>query len=1161
MMRSVFLFAMIVVSCTGAPAVLRGQEISFNRDIRPILSNRCFKCHGPDQNTVAAGLQLEVRTVATEPLESGNIAIVPGQADESELIVRVADPDDDNRMPPSDYGPRLSENEVATLRAWIEQGAQYAQHWSYVKPVRPDLPIPDKEFANWPGNPIDQFVVARMRAEGLKPSPPADRAALARRVFLDLIGLPPTVDEVNAFINDANPQAYEHLVDDLLQRPAYGEHWARQWLDLARYADSQGYADDPPRVIWAYRDWVIRAFNDNMPFDRFTTEQLAGDLLPAPTDDQLIATAFHRNTQTNNEGGTNDEEYRNVAVVDRVNTTLAVWMGTTMACAQCHHHKYDPISQEDYFRVFAILNNTQDADLGDDSPKMPLFSDEQKQQQRALESQIQSLRLVIDTPTDALAAAQQKWEASLLAKPDWNVVVPSTVVRASGGTVVPQADQSLLLPTAAEKDTYSIDIPLSPKNSDVASSPISAIRLETLPDESLPHQGSGHGGGNFVITQIKAQLVPAEARIPHARFVRISLPGKQRILSLAEVQVFVGGENVANKGTVTQSSVDYDGRPELAIDGRTDGAFANKSVTHSANSDDPWWELDLQADQSVERISVWNRTDESVRNRLSDFHVSLLDQNRIVVWEQQVKEAPNPSVALAPSSVREVTFAAAVADYQQDQFPAASVIDRTAEGKSGWAIGGATQQPHQLVLVLAESLVAQEFGVLRLKVEQNSVHSNHLLGRFRLSTTADEATINRAKLPAAILAIVDQPTETRDANNQAELAKYFREQVATELAEQREQLDAAKLQLAAIQPSTSVLVLRERSETRRLTALQYRGNYLDRGPEIEPGFPTALNSIPVDKPADRLALAEWIVDGSNPLTARVLVNRYWESLFGRGLVTTSEEFGSQGEPPTHPELLDWLAVEIVDRGWDVKSLLKLIVMSATYRQSAVVSPELVAIDGENRWLSRGPRVRLSAETIRDQALFVSGLLSAKMYGPPVRPPQPNFGLTAAFGGSTDWSTSEGDDRYRRAIYTTWRRSNPYPSMTTFDAPNREVCTIRRNNTNTPLQSLVTLNDPVYVEASQALARWSLQRESSRREQIAAAFQRCLLRLPSPSELNALVELFDDSHTRMTDQPELALRLATEPAGVLPEGMNPVDAAAMTVVSNVLLNLDEVFFKR
>jgi mono/diheme cytochrome c family protein len=755
--------------------------IDFNRDIRPILSNKCFACHGPDEGKREAGLRLDDAKIATSKLDSGAIAIVPSKPTESELFRRITNPDEAERMPPAKFGKPLSKEEIDTLRKWIDEGAHYAPHWSYVKPTRVVPPAASSSWQQWPRGAIDQFTLQAMLSHGFHPSSEADRYTLARRVFLDLTGLPPTIEEVDAFVKSKDPRAYEKLVDDLLRRPSYGEHWARMWLDLARYADSAGYADDPPRTIWAYRDWVIKAINDNKPFDQFTIEQIAGDLLPHPTEDQLIATAFNRNTLTNSEGGTQDEEFRNAAVVDRVNTTMAVWMGTTMACAQCHNHKFDPLSQREYFQLFAILNNTQDADRRDESPVLPIYSKEQRLEQQAAQARLTLLEAVFSISTGAVVQGQAFWS---------------------------------------------------------------------------------------------------------------------------------------------------------------------------------------------------------------------------------------------------------------------------------------------------------QFGLL----------------------------------------------------------------------------------VSAKHPTTTVPVCRETIGQRRETKMEYRGNYLDKGPKVEPGSPAVFHPAPRDGPFDRLKLARWLVDTNNPLTARVIANRYWEALFGRGIVATSEDFGSQGEPPTHPKLLDWLAVEFIESGWDSRALIRKIVTSATYRQSSRVASGFAKRDPDNRWLSRGPRIRLSAEMVRDQALAVSGLLSNKMYGPPVRPPQPKLGLAAAFGASTDWKTSDGDDRYRRAIYTTWRRSNPYPSMATFDAPNREVCTIRRTSTNTPLQSLVTLNDPVYVEAAQALARRAIQHDSVVEEQIAYAFRRCLIRPPQDNELQMLNKLYVDSHARLARRPDAALKLATVPLGKLPANVNAADAAAMTVVANVLLNLDETLLK-
>ncbi len=778
---------LLIAAVSAAPPLGRAEPaaaIDFGRQVRPILSSRCFQCHGPDEDERMGGmdgLRLDTREGALEDL-GGYAAIVPGKPEKSELLVRIADVDD-SRMPPADAGPRLAREEVDRLTRWIREGAPYSRHWSYEKPSRP--PLPEVKDPSWVRNAIDRFILARLEKEGLRPSPGADRYTLIRRVSLDLTGLPPTIEEVDAFVGDPSPDAYERLVDRLLDRPAYGEHWARVWLDLARYADSAGYADDPPRTIWAYRDYVIRALDENRPFDRFTIEQIAGDLLPDPTEDQRIATAMHRNTPTNNEGGTDDEEFRNVAVVDRVNTTMSVWMGTTMACAQCHNHKYDPISQEEYFRLFAIFNNTADADRRNETPVLALYTDAQKRERAAR----------------------------------------------------------------------------------------------------------------------RAEIAAVEKRL-------------------------------------------------RGIQGK---------------------------DPEAQRARQW-------------------------------------------------------------------------------------------------------------------------------------------------------------------------------LAELHEEL-------AEIEPRTTVPVMVELPQgKRRKTHVQIRGNYRSPGEEVAAGVPAAFHPLRGDGPPDRLALARWLVDEENPLTARVLANRSWERVFGSGLVLTSEDFGSQGDLPSHPDLLDWLATEVVRSGWDVKALLRLLVTSAAYRQSSRTSPELLEIDPDNRLLARGPRFRMPAEVIRDQALAASGLLSDKTYGPPVRPPQPSSGLKAAFGGGIDWKTSQGEDRYRRSIYTMWRRSNPYPSLVTFDAPSREVCTVRRPRTNTPLQALVTLNDPVYVEAAQALARRMAAGGETVKDRARLGFRLCLARPPEEAELARLLDLFQAARKGFANAPEQARRMATDPLGPAPDGADVVELATWTAVANVLLNLDETLMR-
>ena len=963
------LAAMCVLLVSTGPAT--AAEIDFNRDIRAILSNKCYACHGPDAKERQAGLRLDLPDGVTAPAESGEVPIVPGKPEASELVIRITSDDDSIHMPPPDSGKKLTAREVQLLTEWVKQGGKYEVHWSYAKPVRPAFPKLSAH-QDWPRNGIDQFVLARLLQEGLKPSPEADRYALIRRLSLDLTGLPPTIDEVDAFVNDQDPKAYEKLVDRLLEKESYGEHWARMWLDLARYADSAGYADDPPRTIWAYRDYVIKSLNDNKPFDQFTIEQIAGDLLPNPTTEQLVATAFHRNTLTNNEGGTNDEEYRNVAIVDRVNTTMAVWMGTTINCAQCHNHKYDPITQKEFFQFFAFFNNTADADRRDESPLVKVLSEEQQQRQAMWQAQVKNLKAQLTATTPELKKAQAAWE------------------------------------TEVAKD--------------------------------------------------KQQAATG-------RFVRVEIMDREEFLSLAEVEVFSGKENVARKGKATQSSVDYNSPAKLAIDGNTNGDHSKGSVTHTKKDKNPWWMVELPEPTAIDRIVVWNRTDGNVGTRLNGFRVSILDDQQQPVWKQDIKAAPATSQELAIGAV-----------------------------------------------------------------------------------------------PADIFAIVKTPADKRDDAQQKKLAEYYRS-IAPQLKPIREQLRQAEKQLAAIKPTTVPVLRQLVADKRRVTKIQRRGNFLDTSDEVSEGTPAAFPPLPADAPMNRLTLAKWLIDANNPLTSRVIANRYWEAIFGMGIVRTSEEFGSQGDLPSHPQLLDFLATELVRMNWDVKAFIKLLVTSATYRQSSAVTPELLERDPDNRLLARGPRFRMSAEMIRDQALFVSGLLSSKMYGPPVKPPQPSIGLNAAFGSGIDWKTSNGEDRYRRGLYTTWRRSNPYPSMAAFDAPNREVCTIRRDRTNTPLQALVTLNDPVYVEAAQALARDMAAAGETPAQKLTHGFRRCLARPPREAELSRLTNLYQQAYDRFSHAPDLAKQMATEPLGDAPAGSDLAELAAWTVVGNILLNLDEMFLKR
>jgi hypothetical protein len=1127
----------------GGEAV--GTRIDFNREIRPILSNRCFACHGPDagkRKGVAKPMRLDTETGAFEDL-GGYAAIVRGKPDESELIVRVRSVDPNEVMPPPKHAAKLPAAEVERLTRWIEQGAPYARHWSYARPTRPDLP--EVKLAGWPRNPVDRFILDRIEKDGWKPSPEADKNALIRRVTLDLTGLPPSPEEVDTFAKDEAPDAYEKLVDRLLARPSYGEHAARLWLDLARYADSSGYADDPARTIWAYRDYVIRSFNANKPFDRFTLEQIAGDLLPDATDETRIATAFHRNTMTNSEGGTVDEEFRNAAVVDRVNTTMAVWMGTTIACAQCHDHKFDPLSQADFFRLFAFFNNTQDSDKGDESPTLPVVSDERKRLRGEIEGKIGGLERTLKTPTPETLAGLARWEKGFDVELDWQGPEPASLTSKEGAEVKILDDRSVRIGSKGKADIFTATLP-------VAGPRLTALRVEVVPDGDTKAPAGGP-----VVTKVRASILPPGGSSPVGRYVRVELPGQEKVLSLAEVQVFRKGENVAPKGEARQSSTDFDGPARLAIDGNTIGDyFAAKSTTHTANSDDPWWEVDLKEAGPVERLAIWNRTDGNLQGRLAGARVVVLDEKRVATWTQAIDPAPQASAEFSPSGERPLAFVAAFAD---DPSTPADVLG--AKPGKGWSPLG-DGKPHTLTLVPGTAQAIEPGSTLTITLEHGSKKGDRTLARVRLATTGDDRAGEFARTPEKILTILKAPADRRAEAQKAEVEAYYLAEVAPELKPVRDQLADLKKQLTDLKPETTVPVLAELpANARRTTKIQRRGNYLDLGDEVAEGVPEAIAPLPSGAPRDRLALARWLVSEDNPMTARVVVNRYWEQVFGAGLVPTSEEFGSQGEPPTHPELLDWLATELVAKHWDLKHLLRLLVTSATYRQSSKVTPEGLRLDPGNQWLARGPRFRLPAETVRDQALAVAGLLSPKMYGPPVRPPQPSSGLTAAFGGKIDWQTSMGDDKYRRALYTSWRRSNPYPSMATFDAPNREVCTVRRTRTNTPLQALVTLNDPVYVEASQALARRMAVAGKERPDKIKLGVKLCLSRDPSEREVERLSRLYDDAYSRFAGDADKAKKMSTDPLGPAPAGSDLADLAAWTVVANVLLNLDETLMRR
>jgi hypothetical protein len=1159
--RGVTLVTLLMTMGCAASAAPVGSAPDFNRDIRPILFNKCIACHGPDEHERKAGLRLDRPEGAVAPLKKGGQAIVAGERSRSKLWGRITAKDPDEMMPPPESGQTLKPEQIELLGKWIDAGAKYDGHWAFKKPESPRVPAGV--------NPIDYFISERLAREGLTLSREADAASLVRRLFLDLTGLPPTPAEVDAFVRSSSVPAEESarnrasgieaLVDTLLASPAFGERWARMWLDLARYADSRGYGSDPLRLnIWRYRDWVIDAFNRNLPYDRFTIEQLAGDLLPDPTPDQLLATAFHRNTLTNTLGGTIDEEFRVVAVKDRAETTAQVWMGLTLRCAQCHTHKFDPITNDEYYQFYAIFNQTEDSDRPDEYPLAPTPTRQEQETIDALKRQIAAAKTTLGQPSAEFLSRQADWEAAMR-NPDssWRPLEVTQAVARSGASLQKQPDGSIFVgPPAAEDDRYTMEAP-------VPFAAVTGVRIEALPDDRLPGGGPGLGeNGNFVVNEIKIFERPRDSVPASGRFVRIELPGDQKLLHIAEVQVVSATKNIAPAGKARQSSIDYGGTPERAIDGRTDGNFSANSTIHTKMEKNPWWEVDLGSNQPVEQIVVWNRTDSKLEDRLDGYVVKLLDAERREVFSQMPGSVPRPSQTVAVDRRREVTVRTASATFEQEKFPAAAVIDGNPGRESGWAVAPRTGKAQTIVLELADPLCVG--GGCTMSIEISHQYARQLLGRFRLSATNQSGPLRA--LPESLAAVIPKTPETRTAEERSQVREFYAklDPAAHEAARHVAQLEK---QLADLKPTQSPVMRELPKDKRRLTKTMVKGNYLATGHEVSAGVPAAFHPLEDDikreagGEVNRLALANWLVSRDNPLTARVAVNRFWSQLFGRGLVVSEEDFGTQGTYPTHPDLLDWLAVDFMNGGWDVKRLLKTIVMSRTYRQASEVSEDALQKDPQNLLLSRGPRFRLDAEMVRDQALAISGLLSRKMLGPSVYPPQPDGLWRAAFNGERSYPTSTGADRYRRGIYVFVRRTVPYPSLMTFDAPNREICTMRRLRTNTPLQAFVTLNDPAFVEMAQSFARRMIKEGGQNLEdRLRFAYRLCVLRDPPPDKLQTLVDLFQSELAKYRTDIDAAKKLASDPLHPLPDQTDWSELAAYTVIANTLLNLDAVMMK-
>ena len=1040
----------------------------FSRDVRPILSQHCFKCHGPDDKTRKGGLRLDLRDSATKEAKSGAVALVPGQPDKSELVARIFSTDEDELMPPPSTKRTLTPEQKDTLRRWVAAGAEYQQHWAFVKPKQAKVPDVRAQLSvlsaqskqhvqseklstgHWAlsTNPIDAFILKRLLEANLAPSPEADPATLCRRIYLDLVGIPPTPAEQDDFLKSAirnRQSAIETLADRLLASPRYGERWARKWLDLARYADTNGYEKDRPRTIWPYRDWVINALNADKPFDQFTVEQIAGDMLPGSTLDQKIATGFHRNTMLNEEGGIDPNEFRFHAMTDRVATTGATWLGLTLGCAQCHTHKFDPLTHREYFQLMAFMNNADEPDI--DLPQAD--AEEQQKKNTALAAKL-------------LAELPEKWAAKHAPKPVENSEAqPQASSPDSTPTPKPALDEKFAEWLARERARTVQWQPLRPAS---AKSNMPLLTIE--PDASVFRNGDISKSDTY---ELHFRDVPAGVTA-----IRLEALPDPRLPAHGPGMAFYEGP----KGDffVAEFTLHADGQP--------------------------------------------------------------------------------------------VKFSGATESYSKNTFgstPTTAALMLDGDPQTGWSTAGRMGERHTAVLTLPSPAAAISSGgdwTVKLAMGRHYACS---LGRFRISITTDARPAVARDLPSETESLLALPDEKLTAVQRVRL----REEFLLSLPELKDEASRIRTLRKPVRPPAT-LGFRERPpENPRPTFIHNRGEYLQPTEPVTPGVPAFLNPIAGNAKPDRLALARWLVSPENPLTSRVIVNRQWAAFFGRGIVKTTEDFGYQGEVPTHPELLDWLAVEFVKQGWSLKKLHRLIVTSATYRQSSVLSAQksvlsipksgagdqkqgtasgvplstehwALSTDPDARLLSRFPRTRLDAEIIRDAALASGGLLVEKIGGPSVRPPQPEGVTEAAYGGS--WTPSTGPDRWRRSLYTFSKRTAPFALYNTFDGPTGEACIPRRDVSNTPLQALTLLNDIVFTEAAQSFGKILAGRNASDAEKLDEAFRRIVCRKPADDERATLLKFFQTQRARLTD------------------GKPSADAAAWSALVRALFSLDEVVTK-
>ncbi len=1250
-------------------------NIDYNLDIRPILANNCYACHGPDAKARQANLRLDTKAGAfSEP--SGYPVIVPGEPEESELHLRIISDDDTYRMPPAGFNKTLTPEQIEAVTQWIREGAKWEEHWAFTTPVNPTPP--DVKNADWVRNPIDAFILSRLEKEGLQPASEADKRTLIRRLSFDLTGLPPTREEIHQFLADDSPDAYEKVIDAFMAKPEYGEHLARFWLDVARYGDTHGLHLDNYREMWPYRDWVIEAFTKNMPFDQFTTEQLAGDLLPEPTLEQKIATGFNRCHVTTSEGGSIDEEYYVQYAIDRADTTSTVWMGLTVGCAQCHDHKYDPITQKEFYQLYAYFNNitenAMDGNRKDSPPVVKLPTPEQEAELAAFDEQIAELDAQTKAPIPELDATQIAWENRM---PRWTTLKPTSLYSKGDATLEVLEDNSILVSgNNPEQETYEVTVEIPPGK-------WSAVRLEGLTHESLPKGGFGRSdNGNVVLTDFSLFIAPSadsdaspteentETQVEGETPTDVDPEAEAGSAPAADTDTEAETEGETTVDTEDETTVDADPDAQTETESASTSEASAEGETENADPNDPWTPIQIvQAWADHEQALGENKLEGVVANAIDDkpetgWALDRRRENRQAIflvaapfgteggrlkirlkheYDLRSKQLGRFRLALTDAATiypigSKITVgnwhAAGPFTAEHGNLAFYQVYEPETKNVSTgdtYEVNGKTikweQQTHWVdeqvhndivgensatYLFRNISSVTQQKALLHigsndaLKVWMNGTEL--LAKNVQRDAAADQEQVqvqlkpgNNALLlkvvnysgpsgfyfriesaspmiPSNIVDIAGTSRGERETAQKDQIRDFYRRNIPLNKAVNEDakrafaDLKTLFADLSEVQGKrntldgslTTTLVMQEREEPRGAYVLA-RGEYQNREEQVYPQTPAILPEMPEDAAPDRLGLAKWLLSPEHPLTARVAINRFWQNVFGMGIVKTSEDFGTQGTPPVHPELLDWLATEFIAADWDIQTMLKLMLTSATYRQSSQVTPEKLELDADNALLSRSPRYRLDAEIVRDNALALSNLLHTKVGGPSVKPPQPD-GLWKAVGftgSNTDTfvKDSGADKVYRRSLYTFWKRTAPPPQMNILDAPSREACTIRRERTNTPMQALMLMNDPQFFEAARAFAERTIKEGGETPEaRLAYIFEMATARLPKPKEETLLLKTFQIHHQEFEANPEAAKELIAVGESPPDETLDAVEVAAWTMIANLILNLDEVLNK-